>query len=150
MEGIFKKYQIKCYESVQRWLNADGIKREEYLRDVNDSCQVWMEEVHGLDDGLDKFKALAMLSRQKVDSSSHIIFFLIMQSFFELQLGNFRASYKSLSTVIEYAIKSLPNSSILIRECLHRIDSIVKGLSVGFTEIISRDYTEGVVWLHFR
>jgi hypothetical protein len=68
-----------------------------------------------------------------------------MQSFFELQLGNFRASYETLSTVIEYAIKSLPNSSILIRECLHRVDLIVKGLSVGFTEIISRDYTEGEV-----
>ena len=74
MEGIFKKYQIKCYESVQRWLNADGIKREEYLRDVNDSCQVWMEEVRCLDDCLDKIRTLAMLSWQKVDPS-HILSF---------------------------------------------------------------------------
>ena len=74
MEELFKKYQLKCYEVVQRWLNADGIKRKEYLRDVNDSCETWMEEVCSLDDGLDKFKTLAMLSWQKVDSSPHIIF----------------------------------------------------------------------------
>ena len=69
--------------------------------------------------------------------------FLIMQSFFELQLGNYHASYKCLSKVIEYAISSLPSSSILMRECLERIELILRGLGVDWTEIVSRDYTEG-------
>jgi len=144
VEKIFKKYQRKCYEFVQRWLNAEGIKREEYLREINDSCQLWIEKVRAVDDGLDKIKTLAMLSWQKVDPS-RILFFLIMQSFFELQLGNHRASYQLLSNVIEYTIKSLPNSSILMRESLARIELIGKGLNVDWTEIISRDYTEGEV-----
>jgi len=74
VEGIFKNYQRKCYEYVQQWLNAEDIKHEEYLHEANDSCLWWIEEVCGLEDGLEKIKTLAILSWQNV-VLSHMLSF---------------------------------------------------------------------------
>ena len=64
-ETIFKKYQRNCYELVRKFLDAEK-SREKHLRELNNLCGQWIEEVELLEDHPEKTKVLAMLFRQKV------------------------------------------------------------------------------------
>lgn len=63
----------------------------------------------------------------------------------ESRLGNFKASYYDLRSVVAYAASKLPHTISLMIEILERVESVITALDIPCTSSLVSDFSKGEV-----